>query len=86
MILRNHGTLTAGETVAEAFVWTFWLEKAARAQLAAMAAQPGGLTLPDDTVAELTADGYAQSPAKPGLREWPAILRMLDRMDPSFRD
>jgi ribulose-5-phosphate 4-epimerase/fuculose-1-phosphate aldolase len=86
MILRNHGTLTAGETVGEAFVWTFWLEKAARAQLAAMAAQPGGLTPPDDDVAELTAHGYEQSPATPGLREWPAMLRMLDRIDPSYRD
>lgn len=86
MILRNHGTLTAGATVGEAFVWTFWLEKAARAQLAAMAAQPGGLSVPPDAVAELTAHLYEQSPAVPGLREWPAMLRMLDRIDPSFRD
>jgi len=86
MILRNHGTLTAGTTVGEAFVWTFWLEKAARAQLTAMAAQPGGLTVPPDTIAELTAHLYEQSPAVPGLREWPAMLRMLDRIDPSFRD
>lgn len=86
MILRNHGTLTAGETVGEAFVWTFWLEKAARAQLAAMAAQPQGLTVPDETIAELTAHMYEESPAQPGLKEWPAMLRMLDSIDPSYRD
>ena len=85
MILKNHGTLTAGETVGEAFVWTFWLEKAARAQLAAMAAQPQGLTMPEEKIAELTAHLYEESPAKPGLMEWPAMLRMLDRLDPSYR-
>ena len=86
MILKNHGTLTSGESVGEAFVWTFWLEKAARAQLAAMAAQPQGLTVPAEKIAELTAHMYEMSPAKPGLKEWPAMLRKLDRIDPSYRD
>ncbi len=86
MILKNHGTLTSGETVGEAFVWTFWLEKAARAQLAAMAAQPQGLSVPEEKIAELTAHMYEMSPAKPGLKEWPAMLRKLDRIDPSYRD
>lgn len=86
MILKNHGTLVAGETVGEAFVWNFWLEKAACAQLRAMAAQPQGLTMPDEKIAELTAHMYEQSPAKPGLKEWPAMLRKLDRIDPSYRN
>jgi ribulose-5-phosphate 4-epimerase/fuculose-1-phosphate aldolase len=86
MILRNHGTLTAGATVSEAFVWMVWLEKAARAQLMAMAAGPGGLTVPDAAIAELTAATYERSPMPVGAREWPALLRRLDREDPSYRN
>jgi len=86
MILRNHGLLTAGGTVCEAFVTMHWLEKACQAQLAAMACNTE-LNIPDPATVALTNDRY-----KPGQRrkitelEWPAMLRMLDRRDPGFRE
>ena len=86
MILRNHGLLTAGLTVCDAFVTMHWLERACQAQLAAMACNTE-LNLPERRTVELTNDRY-----KPGQRrkitelEWPAMLRMLDRRDPSFRE
>ena len=86
MILRNHGLLTVGATVCEAFVVMHWLERACQAQLAAMACNTD-LNLPDPKTVALTAERF-----KPGQRrriaslEWPAMLRMLDRRDPSFRE
>ena len=86
LILRNHGLLTAGSTVCEAFVTLHWLEKACQAQLMAMACNTE-LNHPATNVVELTNERY-----KPGQRrkitelEWPAMLRMLDRRDPSFRE
>ena len=86
MILRNHGLLTVGTTVCEAFVVMHWLERACQAQLAAMACN-AKLNMPDPQTVALTAERY-----KPGKRrnitelEWPALLRMLDRRDPSFRE
>jgi ribulose-5-phosphate 4-epimerase/fuculose-1-phosphate aldolase len=86
LILRNHGLLTAGSTVCEAFVTMHWLERACQAQLQAMACNTE-LNLPNSEVVKVTNDRY-----KPGQRrkitelEWPALLRMLDRRDPSFRE
>jgi ribulose-5-phosphate 4-epimerase/fuculose-1-phosphate aldolase len=86
MVLRNHGLLVAGSTVCDAFVTLHWLEKACQAQLAAMACNTE-LNLPSPKVVELTNERYV-----PGQRrnitelEWPAMLRMLDRRDPSYRE
>jgi ribulose-5-phosphate 4-epimerase/fuculose-1-phosphate aldolase len=86
MILRNHGLLTAGRTVCEAFVVLHWLERACQAQVMAMACNTE-LNHAGADVIKLTNERYA-----PGKRrkitelEWPALLRMLDRRDPSFRE
>ena len=86
LILRNHGLLTVGNTVCEAFVVMHWLERACQAQLMAMACN-AKLNYPDPAMVERTNERF-----KPGQRrnitelEWPAMLRMLDRRDPSFRE
>jgi ribulose-5-phosphate 4-epimerase/fuculose-1-phosphate aldolase len=94
MILRNHGTLVVGRTVPQAFVAMWHLEKAMQAQLDAMATQTE-LTQPSRQVAEATAArGFVGEPKEEtatvetplGWLEWPALLRMLDRIDPSYRD
>jgi ribulose-5-phosphate 4-epimerase/fuculose-1-phosphate aldolase len=85
MILRNHGLLAAGATIAEAFNAHYWLEMACRAQVDAMA---GGapLTMPSQEICENTANLYDPKTRRPfGVLEWPALLRELDRTDPSFR-
>ena len=84
MVLHNHGLLTAGRTMAEAFVQMFNLEKAAGAQLAAMAASRE-LVMPPDEVNDLTAAQHNEHTHPVGHDEWPALLRMLDRMDPSYK-
>lgn len=94
MILRNHGTLVAGSSMAETFSMMWHLEKAMQAQIDALASQQK-LTRPSAQVALATAaNGFTSKPMEQygdgqsplGRLEWPALLRKLDRMDPSFRD
>jgi ribulose-5-phosphate 4-epimerase/fuculose-1-phosphate aldolase len=85
MILRNHGFLTCGESVAEAHSLMYYLEKAGAAQLRAMAAGEG-LVEPPHEVCEKTARQFEGDTEPPGAREWPSLLRRLDREDPSYRD
>jgi len=85
LILRNHGLLTVGRTVGEAFNWMHRLELSCRAQLAAMATGAKLAAVPAD-VAEKTWLNYQPTTRRPyGVMEWPALIRMLDRMDPGFR-
>jgi ribulose-5-phosphate 4-epimerase/fuculose-1-phosphate aldolase len=86
MILRNHGLLTVGPSVPEAFNYMFALERACRAQLAAMACNTPLNVLPQD-VAEKSEAAYAPGATRTyGRKEWPGLLRMLDRSDASYRE
>jgi len=86
LILRNHGALTVGRTVGEAFNWMHRLELACRAQIGAMSCNSKLQSVPQP-VLEDTWNQYQPGTRRPyGLMEWPALLRKLDRMDPSFRD
>lgn len=84
MILRNHGLLTAGRSVGEAFVRMWYLVKSATTQMQAMATG-AELTLVSEEVAEKTAKVHEGDSMPLGEREWPAMLRRLDRIDPSYR-
>lgn len=86
MILRNHGLLTVGRTPGEAFLRTYYLDKACEIQLAAAAA--GALRLPSHDVCEYTAQqfegtapvDYADPDGYP--LAWQALLRLADRLYP----
>ena len=85
LILRNHGLLTVGRTVGEAFNWMHRLELSCRSQLAAMACGVAFNPVPPE-VLEATWNNYQPGTRRPyGLMEWPALLRMLDRLDDSYR-
>lgn len=85
MVLRNHGTLTTGSSVGHAFVEMFYLEKAARVQMQVLASgRP--LRMPDRQLAALTADQWATDLKKAHSREWPSLLRRLDRVSPGYAD
>ena len=85
MLLRNHGTLTVGRTVAEAYVLMDTLIKACDIQVRAQAGG-GPLVLPAPAVADRTAEQLRDGGAIEGELEWPALLRRLDRIDPTYRD
>lgn len=83
MILRNHGTLTVGRTVAEAFTAMYFLERACQMQIAAQAGAP---RLPADPVqAAVESQGKALGFVADRL-VWPALLRRLDRINPGYAD
>ena len=86
LILRNHGLLTVGKTIGEAFNWMHRLELAARSQLAAMATGAKLRPVPDDVLQETYMNYQPQTRRPYGVMEWPALLRKLDRMDPSYRE
>ncbi len=86
MILRNHGLLTAGRTVGEAFNWMHRLELSCRAQLQAMACNTPLQPVADAVLQETYLNYQPQTRRPYGLMEWPGLLRLLTRMDPGFRD
>jgi len=83
LLLRNHGLLTVGRTVAEAFYYMYYLEQSCRIQLAA---QSGGkaLTMPPPEVVERTRDQFGSGPTK-GWLPWQALRRKLDRQQPDYK-
>jgi ribulose-5-phosphate 4-epimerase/fuculose-1-phosphate aldolase len=86
LILRNHGLLTLGRTVGEAFNWMHRLELSCRAQIAAMSCNTP-LQEVSEKVLHETYMNYQPQVRRPyGVMEWPALLRMVDRMDPSFKE
>jgi ribulose-5-phosphate 4-epimerase/fuculose-1-phosphate aldolase len=85
MILRNHGLLVAGASVAQAFNLMYWLEQACRIQVDAMASGTE-LSMPSKSIIERTYELYQPQARRPfGEMEWPAMLRLLDRRDRSYR-
>jgi ribulose-5-phosphate 4-epimerase/fuculose-1-phosphate aldolase len=86
LMLRNHGLLTVGRTVADAFVAMYSFESVCAIQLRAMAG--GAALLPIDPAVLATAPEQAREVTRgvgPGALAWPALLRRLDRRDPGFR-
>lgn len=85
MILRNHGLLTVGATVQEAFLLMYYMEQACKHQLAAQAG--GNIVIPPKEVQhyvrQAASGGFG---AGPGQREFDALVRRLDRQDTSWRD
>jgi ribulose-5-phosphate 4-epimerase/fuculose-1-phosphate aldolase len=84
MILRNHGTLTVGPTVAEAFLTMYFLERACETQVAALAGG-GKLHYPAPEVQELVKRQATFGIAPVAKLAWDAQLRMLDATDPSYK-
>ena len=88
MVLRNHGLFIVGRSIAEAFIATYRMERACAMQLAF---QQSGAPFYQLTQAVVSA-GYARSNAgaarghDPNKFDWPALLRKLDRIDPSYKE
>jgi ribulose-5-phosphate 4-epimerase/fuculose-1-phosphate aldolase len=90
LILRNHGLLSVGRTVAEAFTRMYYLERSCEVQVTAQASG-GTLVIPSPEVCAYTERQYNGEPgdqADQGYLDltWTALTRMLDRIDPSYRD
>src|SRR5437773_11276163 len=87
LILRNHGLLTVGETVADAFVAMYYLEASCAIQVRAQSGGGELVPVPKDIIESAYAQVMAagRPPGSRGMLVWPGLLRRLDRLDPSYR-
>ncbi|MNN00376.1 Decarboxylase NovR [compost metagenome] len=84
-LLRNHGLLTVGRTIADAFLHMYTFESTCQIQLSAQAG--GKLIEVDPRIIEGVAEvAHKQTGGLGGEFLWPALLRKLDRIDTSYRD
>jgi ribulose-5-phosphate 4-epimerase/fuculose-1-phosphate aldolase len=85
MILRNHGLLVVGASIAEGFNNIFRLERACQLQVTALSCNTE-LAMPPKDLIEATNKLYLPGVRRRfGLLEWPALLRKLDALDSSYR-
>ncbi len=85
MILRNHGLLVVGASIAEAFNNIFRLERACQLQVTALSCNTE-LAMPPKDLIEATNKLYLPGVRRRfGLLEWPALLKKLDSIDSSYR-
>jgi len=86
MILRNHGTLAVGDSVASCFLRLYFLERACEAQVLMLSAGREHLNNPPQGTEEKVA-GQSAPQGMGRLAErlaWPALLRKLDRVNPGY--
>jgi ribulose-5-phosphate 4-epimerase/fuculose-1-phosphate aldolase len=85
MLLRNHGSLAVGETIGEAFIRLYTLERACQAQVMALSAGADNINNPPQGSPEVAAQQGAVGLKLAGnLLAWPALKRKAYRLDPSF--
>ena len=86
LMLRNHGLLTVGATVADAFVAMYFMETSCMIQVRAQAGG-GELTRIGAGIVAGAQDQWSKvTHGQGGLIAWPALLRRLDRVSPGYRD
>lgn len=85
LILRSHGLVTLGDSMAAAFNRMYYVEFLCRVQIDALASRQKLIVPPRDVIDRM-ARSYQQRPCPVSGYEWPAFLRLLDRIDPSYRN
>lgn len=87
MLLRNHGTLALGSSVADAFTKMYFLERACSMQVASLSAGRDALLQPkDEVIAKTAGQGMSGLDFVANHLAWPALRRMLDRKSPGYAD
>ncbi len=86
LILKNHGLLTVGSTVADAFLSMFLLERACRIQILAQSGGTKLISIPENILAGIKAQEAVVTQGGGGQLVWPGLLRKLDRESPSYKD
>ena len=83
MMLRNHGTLAVGSSIASCFMRLYYLERACSIQLKAM---NGNLQMPNQEAISMMKETFNNPNAWEGLAAtaWPAMIRLALRLDPNF--
>jgi ribulose-5-phosphate 4-epimerase/fuculose-1-phosphate aldolase len=85
LILRNHGLLTVGETVADAWVAMYYLEASCAIQVRAQSGGGELIPVPKDVLDAAYRRQSSSQRRQPGQLVWPGLLRRLERTDPTYR-
>lgn len=86
MILRNHGLLAMGHSIAAAFETIYRLELVCSVQIAVLSCNTEMRRVPEAVIEDTKALYRQHVIPRAGQLEWPALLRKLDRADRSYRD
>ena len=86
LMLRNHGLLTVGGTIADAFVQMYLFEAACMIQLRAQSASSDLISIDQKIIAGAQMAAKQVTRQAGGSLAWPGLLRKLDRIDRSYRD
>ncbi|MDO6558984.1 class II aldolase/adducin family protein [Paraglaciecola chathamensis] len=84
MILRNHGLLTCANSIADAFLGMFLLQRSCEIQLQAQASGQELIPIPEQILAGIRAQAQQVTRSAGGALAWPGILRQLDRTNPGY--
>jgi ribulose-5-phosphate 4-epimerase/fuculose-1-phosphate aldolase len=85
MLLANHGILTVGQTVGQAFDELYYFEKACETYITALSTNKE-LKIANSKVAEKTAQEWENYPVNMGEQHLKAIRSILDKEDSSYKD
>ena len=86
LILRNHGLLTVGKNVSDAFLSMFTLQRACEAQLLAQGNGAELIEIPQTVLDTVPEFSRMVTKGAGSALVWPALLRKMDRLDTSFRN
>jgi ribulose-5-phosphate 4-epimerase/fuculose-1-phosphate aldolase len=86
LILRNHGLLTIGRSVAEAFLSMFILERACKIQILAQSGSTDLVPVPDPIIDLVATQRTVVTVGQGAQLAWPGLLRKLDRIDATYRE
>jgi len=86
LILRNHGTLCTGETIADAFMAMYNLETACQIQVAAQGNGAELISVNEEIINDTGRTIQLVTKGQMGGLAWPALIRRLDRTDPSYKE
>ena len=85
ILLQNHGLLVVGRTAAEAFIYHYYLEMACKIQVDILGATDTPIEITKGAMDSLNDWGSPENGPHGGI-QWPALIRMLDRTVPEFRN
>ena len=85
MILRNHGLLTCGNNISEAFMLMYYLDRACKNQIDTLSMGKKTI-IPSENIIEFAAGQYDDPRFQLGKHEWPALLRLLDKNNSIYKN
>lgn len=84
MLLRNHGTLTVGRTIGQAYVYMFFLERACQMQVQTLAGGVPLTELSDELIEKVPQQAFHWEHM--GKLEWPALKKLLNEKEPDYKN